>query len=222
MKRSDALTEIASVIAEIPLPHPIRVAVDGRDGAGKTALANDLVKPFRSLGREVIRASVDGFHNPREIRYQKGPTSPEGFFRDSYNYDALRDLLIEPLGPGGSRNYRTTAFDWRTDSPSFSPLKQAPENAILLFDGIFLLRPELIDLWDFKIFTDVAVEVGVARCADRDGSSADPTAQANQRYVEGQKLYFVECDPKSRAHVVFDNNDWQHPILDWDSSIRNT
>jgi hypothetical protein len=98
------------------------------------SVQDELVRPVRSLRREVIRASVDGFHNPREIRYQKGSASPEGFFLNSYNYDALRDLLIDPLGPGGSLNYRTTAFDWRTDSPSFSPQKQASENAILLFD----------------------------------------------------------------------------------------
>jgi len=220
MDRSDALLEIASVIAEIPLLHPIRVAIDGRDGAGKTTLADELVRPVRSLGREVIRASVDGFHNPREIRYEKGSASSEGFFRDSYNYDALRDLLIDPLGPSGSLNYRTTAFDWRTDSPSFSPLKHASENAIVLFDGIFLLRPELIDLWDFKIFTDVTVEIGMARCAARDGSSPDPMAKANRRYVEGQKLYFAECNPKSAAHVIVDNNDTERPFLTWNSALR--
>jgi uridine kinase len=220
MERSDGLSEIASVIAEIPLPHPIRVAIDGRDGAGKSTLADELVGPLRSLGREVIRASVDGFHNPREIRYLSGPASPEGFFRNSYNYDALRELLLDPLGPSGPRKYRTAVFDRRSDSPSLSPLKHAAEDAILLFDGIFLLRPELIDYWDFKLFIDVSVEVGLARCAARDGSSADPSAETNKRYVDGQRLYFSECNPKSRAHVIFDNNDTKNPLLRWNSDVE--
>jgi uridine kinase len=55
------------------------------------------------LGVPVIRASVDGFHHPREIRYRLGRDSPEGFYRDSYDLDALQRELLDPLSPGGSR-----------------------------------------------------------------------------------------------------------------------
>jgi len=84
----------------------VRVAIDGVDAAGKTMLADELAVPIVERGRTVIRAAVDGFHNPRPARYRRGADSPEGYYRDSFDYAAiLRDLLI-PLGPEGNRQYR--------------------------------------------------------------------------------------------------------------------
>src|SRR5262245_24103544 len=217
MERALAIHEIATVVTELPLNRPLRIAIDGRDGAGKTTLADELIQPLRSRGREVIRASVDGFHNPRALRYLKGRYSPEGYFRDSFNYDALREFILEPLGPDGSRDYRIAAFDWQSDAPAISPLRRASETAILLFDGIFVLRPELIDHWDFTIYVDVNVDVGLKRCAIRDGSSADPHSELNRRYIGAHELYFRECNPVALADVVFGNNNLSDPELIWRS-----
>jgi hypothetical protein len=43
----------------------LRIAVDGVDGAGKTHLADELARALRLFALPIIRASVDGFHNPR-------------------------------------------------------------------------------------------------------------------------------------------------------------
>ncbi|WP_163550501.1 hypothetical protein [Candidatus Frankia nodulisporulans] len=55
-----------------------------------------------SRGR-VLRASVDGFHHRRTVRYPHGPLSPEGEFFDAFDYRAVRHLLLDPLGPDGDR-----------------------------------------------------------------------------------------------------------------------
>jgi uridine kinase len=34
-------------------------------------------------------------------------------------------------------------------------------NAILLFDGVFLLRPELDTLWDYRVFVSVDFEIAL-------------------------------------------------------------
>src|SRR3712207_671524 len=111
------LTSLAAQIAALRLPHPTRVSIDGIDAAGKTTLANELVPSLEPRGRSVIRASIDGFPRPRAERYVRGPESPEGYYRDSFDYNALRDAPLTPLGPGGNRVYRTASFDFRTDSP---------------------------------------------------------------------------------------------------------
>ena len=105
MKRSQLLDYLADRIIEIKRPHPVRVALDGPDAAGKTTLAEELVAPLQGRGRPVIRASIDGFHNPASIRYARGPMSPEGYYYDSFNYQTLVESLLAPLGPGGSRRY---------------------------------------------------------------------------------------------------------------------
>jgi len=93
MNRSQLLEELASRIIQIEQPHPIRVAIDGPDAAGKTVLAQELVTPLQAYGRPVIRASIDGFHHPARIRYRRGPTSAEGYYHDSFNYRALTDAI---------------------------------------------------------------------------------------------------------------------------------
>ena len=99
----------------------MRVGIDGVDGAGKTILADELAEPVKGHGRPVIRASIDGFHNPRVVRYRLGKESPEGYFRDSFNHDLLKSHLLTPLGPDGSRRIRRAAFDYKADTAVGAP-----------------------------------------------------------------------------------------------------
>lgn len=208
---------IAALAARVPHPtsqgRPVLVGVDGVDGAGKTVLADELAAALRAAGRTVVRASVDGFHRPRAERYARGRTSPEGFYRDSYDLDALRHHLLEPFGPGGSRRYRTAVRDVATDQPADVPEQTAPDDAVLVVDGIFLHRSALACAWDFSVFVDVPFETTFARMAVRDGCPADPGDPANARYRDGQLLYLDEVGPADRATVVVDNADPAHPHL---------
>ena len=213
IRRSALVEEIASRIADLSGPEPVLVAIDGVDGAGKTTLADELVDPVGGRGRPVIRASIDSFHNPQSVRYRMGRHSPEGYFRDSFNHDALIESLLIPLSAGGTRRYRRAVFDHTTDSTVAAPLETADDGAVLLFDGIFVHRPELVSYWDFTIFLDARFDVTVPRSALRFSHSPDVGAEDNRRYVEGQKLYMEECGPRSLATMVVDNNDFENPRI---------
>ena len=76
--RQQIVFDIAGRVAAVRLSHPTRVAIDGVDAAGKSMLADELVPAIERLGRSVIRASIDGFHNPQSIRHRKGSLSPHG------------------------------------------------------------------------------------------------------------------------------------------------
>lgn len=212
-QRTELLASLARNVTSIGADRVLRVAVDGVDGAGKTMFADELAEAVEALGRPVVRAGVDGFHQPRAARYRRGPASPEGYFADSYDYPLLRKVLLDPLSPGGDRRYRAVAFDHRTDQPVDSPWKLAPPDAVLVFDGIFLHRPELREHWDFSVFLAVDFEVSMARCAARDGSPPDPDDAANRRYVEGQRLYLSQCRPAEHATVVVDNQELASPLV---------
>jgi uridine kinase len=191
----------------------LRVAVDGVDGAGKTTFADELAAALRSRGVPVVRASVDGFHNPAEVRYRSGPASPEGFFRDSYDYALLKSALLDPLGADGDRRIRRAVYDVSRNEPVDDGVQQVAPGAVLVLDGIFLHRPELRGYWDLSVFLEVDFAISVARLARRDGSPADPADPANARYVDGQRIYLVECAPADAADMVVDNNDLAHPVL---------
>jgi uridine kinase len=98
-----------------------------------------------------------------------------------------------------------------------SPTQQADTDAILLMDGVFLLRPELAGYWDLKIFLDVDFLVSLGRAKMRDryylGSPDEVMAKYNERYWPGQNLYFQKALPKEGADFVVDNNDFRRPVL---------
>ncbi|MGD8455697.1 MAG: hypothetical protein PVF83_04865 [Anaerolineales bacterium] len=221
MKRTEALEKLTGEIARIKRPHPIRVAIDGVDASGKTTLANELASLLEVVGRTVIRASIDGFHNPRAIRYQAGDTSPEGYYHHSFDYKALKAALLDPLGPGGTLLYRRRVFDFKTDHQISTPTEQAEWDEILLFDGVFLLRPELAGVWDYTIFVDVSFETSLKRALHRDqvlfGDTEEVSRRYTQRYIPGQRIYLRNCRPKDKAHAVLENDDPANPVLRFNS-----
>jgi uridine kinase len=207
--------EIAGVILQYKPTMILRVGVDGVDGVGKTVFADMLGQAIESQGRPVIRASVDGFHNPRKERYRRGRGSPEGFYLDSYNYAALKKILLDPLGPRGSRTYCPAIFDHVTDAPLPVHMLVADQSSVLVFDGIFLHRPELRGIWDLTIFLDAPFDVTVPRGAGRGApwGSPDMHAPSNRRYIEGQRLYLRENEPQTLANFVIDYSDLANPMI---------
>jgi len=215
--RTSCIEDLAAAIVAAQPGHPTRVAIDGVDGSGKTTLADELVAPLRRAGREVVRASIDGFHNPRTVRYARGSDSPEGYFLDSFDCVALRRELLEPMGPNGDCKFRTVVFDYRLNRATEAPLEVAPSDVVLLFDGVFLQREELKDFWDVTVWVDVPFDITVERAVARDAmKGVDPVGvrkKYNRRYVPGQRLYMQQCRPHERASIVFANADLEHPTV---------
>jgi uridine kinase len=217
MERIQLLRSLAEMILRIESDHPIRVAIDGVDASGKTILADQLAETMKTGMRQIICASVDDFHNPQHIRRNRGDLSPQGFYHDSFNYPALIDVLLEPLGPIGDRRYRTAVFDLQNDQPVEEPYKTATWDAILLIDGIFLLRPRLMPYWDLTIYLDVDFAHSMARGVQRDavfyGSEIAASRRYQQRYIPGQKLYHQAAQPLDKADILIDNNDLEAPVF---------
>jgi uridine kinase len=223
MNRLELLFLLAERINEINCSHPLRVAVDGFDAAGKTTITDELAISLGKMGCETIRASIDGFHNPRLIRYRQGKMSPVGYFQDSFDYQAVTQRLLTPLGPKGDRWYETAVFDYRKNQPARVNPQMAARNAILLFDGIFLHRRRLTDYWDFSLFVDVTVEKVLERALIRDKSESGQDGSTHRasdlrqrylvRYIPAQQEYLRNYQPKEKADLVVDNNDISSPFV---------
>jgi uridine kinase len=209
--RSQLFDTLAARITSIMGPGLTMVAVDGVDGAGKTSFADALAARLEADGLIVVRTGIDHFHNPRAVRYARGKDSPEGFYRDSFNLNALREALLFPARI--DMPFKVAVFDHRTDRPVASNPIKVPLPAVLIFDGLFLHRKELRDEWDLTIYLDVPFDVSYARMAKRDRSDPDPHAPANRRYYEGQKLYFREVDPQRNADILIDYAEFDAPRI---------
>lgn len=165
-----------------------RVAIDGPDASGKTGLADELAAALRGRGRSVVRASIDDFLRPPAERYRRGPDSPEGYYDDSFDYGAAREFVLA-----------------RTD------------DAVVLFDGVFLLRPELRDVWDFHVFVSVGFEEILRRALRRDvarfGSRDEVERRYRVRYIPAQQLYLATARPELAADAIVYNDDPSSPWL---------
>ncbi|WP_205786729.1 uridine kinase [Specibacter cremeus] len=183
------------------------VAVDGVDGSGKTTFAGAYAAALDSVGRHAVVVHADDFLNLRAVRHRRGRHSPEGFWLDTYDYDALVRDVLEPFGPGGDGVHRAAATDHCRDARLDPEPVQAPPGTVCIVEGMFLHRRELAGRWDYSVFLDVPFTETARRMAARDGTPADPGHPGMRRYVEGQRLYFTEASPWLRASRVVDNTD---------------
>ena len=204
---------LAHIAGKVPAPdRPVLVAVDGADGAGKTLFADALGERLAAAGRLVVRAGVDDFHHPRAHRHALGRTAETAWSR-SFDVAAIRRELLDPWCRGPGSAYRRRWHDLATDAYVDERPEPVPDRGVLLVDGVFTQRLELVDVWDLVIWLEVPAEVRVARMSVRDGTAADVADPDQQRYLGAQRIYRETCDPVSSADVVVDNSDWERPVL---------
>jgi uridine kinase len=203
------IDDIAGRVLAVAADHPVRVAIDGRSAAGKTTLADALAEAVRAASaRTVIRAELDGFMKLVADRDAYPYDSPESYYLDAWDYPAIRAALLTPLGTDGDRRYRTAPLD--------AP-RVAPDDAILLADGVFLQRPELDRFWDLRIYLDVGLEESLRRGVDRDqhwmGGAAEAERRYRTKYLPGEQRYLAEVRPRERAQIVVDTTDPGRPRI---------
>ncbi len=92
-----------------------------------------------------------------------------------------------------------------------------PARAVLVFDGVFLLRQELRRFWTLATYLAITPEETMRRALLRDvdifGSRAEVERRYLGRYLPGQALYRREASPDSCAHVIIDNSDAAAPVI---------
>lgn len=218
MVRGKVLDAVATAVAGHGRARLV-VGVDGADGVGKTVFADALALTLGARGRPVVRVSLDGFHHPRAVRYRRGRDSAEGCYLDSFDLRAFEEAVVTPIRAARRpavdlpTTIRTASFDHRSETPVHPPPVRLRRDAVVLVDGVFLHRPELVGLWDLTVLLVAPVAVGVGRMGSRDGTPRDPDDPWNWRYVEAQRLYREQCDPERLASIVIDNTDVDSPRM---------
>lgn len=200
----------------------VLVAVDGRAGTGKSTFADELARTLERGGRSVIRSTTDLFHRPREERTRLGASSPDGYYRDSHQISTITDELLLPFRAGAAE-VLIGAFDEPSDRPW--PLKLAvPANAILIFDGLFVLRPEFRQQWDVTVmlYADRRCDEAWLRFLDTDLPTG-PTERATEldrrlewarwpRYRHGWQRY-LETLGSTTATIDINNEALSTPTI---------
>jgi hypothetical protein len=177
---------VREVLRDFPLGRVI-VAVDGGSAPGGRGgpFADDLAMVFREAGKDTFRASLSGFHASRAVRFRLGRETPEGYYRDGYDYVALRRVLLDPFRFAGSAGFQTAAFDEERDLPLEARWQTAGPDAVLVIDGEFALRPSLRGEWNASVLLVDAAQ---------------------------EEVYLADADPAAHAWFLVDDADPLAPI----------
>ena len=178
---------------------------------------------------ERLAALIDALEEPARVAVD-GP--------DAAGKTTLADELASALARRGRVAARISADDFlRPPAERYRLGRESPEgyyrdsfdlpalryavvasHGLVLVDGIFLLRPELDDLWNFRIVVAVGEEEALRRGIARDGAATGRLYRV--RYLPGQRLYAERVGPRDRADVVVENDDPARPRLLLRAGVR--
>jgi uridine kinase len=93
-----------------------------------------------------------------------------------------------------------------TNLPSTAPPISIPAHAIVIFEGLFTLRPELNPYWDFRILIDIDPETAIARALVRAAGPNETERKYRLRYEPAWMIYVNAVHPESLADIVVKQN----------------
>ncbi|MFI6002939.1 uridine kinase [Streptomyces sp. NPDC051366] len=216
---SDVRSALVAEIAERVLGlggGRLLVGIDGFTAAGKTSFGHELAQRIAAAGqRTVLRATLDDFKKPWKDRHLYDREPGEGYYRNAYDYDAARRLLLDPCRSARAASCALCSVDPLTQRDHSAETVPVPADAVLIVDGVFAFRPEIDGYWDFRIWLDVDAELSVRRGAERDQNWAGSDAESihRNRYLVAERIYLDEVDPLPRMDAVIDNSVFDRPRL---------
>jgi uridine kinase len=215
VSREELVVSLSAQILALPDDAPRAVALTGMGCTGKTTLAGELAPVVTGAGRPLVALAYDDFHHPRERRHRQGRSSAAGYLEDSFDPEALRRLVLDPIGAGAGAVV-PASYDLAADRPVQPDPVPVPSNGVVLVEGSFLLVPELADRWDLAILVvaDPArvLERGLVRDADL-GTPEQVRELYLRRYLAAESLHQERDDPWVHATVVVDLTDPLAPVL---------
>jgi uridine kinase len=120
------------------------------------------------------------------------------------------DAVLRPAEERYHRG-RDSPEGYYEDAIDHSAFRAAITEAVgvVIVDGVFLFRPELDDLWSFRVFVEISEEEALRRGVRRDGSLHASRVIAEHlyrvRYLPAQRIYEARVRPRDRADVVVVN-----------------
>ncbi|MBC3765378.1 uridine kinase [Neptunicella marina] len=203
------------------LPHII--AISGASGSGKSLFTETLCDELRQIDTDVLVLCED--------HYYRDQTHLEMSEREKTNYDHPNafehELLaqhLRDLKAGKSIQYPHYCFKTHT---RLQKLTEVTAHRVVVVEGILLLAsPELMPLFDLKVYMDTPLDICLLRRIQRDlterGRTLDSVAKQYEKTVKPMYHQFIQpC--RHKANIVVTQGGKNRPALEViKAHIRNT
>jgi uridine kinase len=165
------------------------VGINGIDCSGKTTFAKSVSKYFTHHKIENDHLDIDNFNNSAiESETYKAFVSDSW---DEENLNKYYELII---------NYSDAIRAVSESKKKYS---------LVILEGIFIYKPQLVDLFDLKIYLDIDISLGRKRFAERRSLKQDkrPFEIYDEIWMLSHIRYESEVHPKRISDLVIDYND---------------
>jgi len=171
------------------------VGINGIDCSGKTTFAKSVSKYFTHHKIENDHLDIDNFNNS-VIESE----TYKAFVSDSWDEENLNkyyELII---------NYSDAIRAVSESQKKYS---------LVILEGIFIYKPQLVDLFDLKIYLDIDISLGRKRFAERRSLKQDkrPFEIYDEIWMLSHIRYESEVHPKRISDLVIDYNDDRQGIM---------
>lgn len=178
----------------------IFIGVAGGSGSGKTTVAHNLVKAFKS--EDAVLVEQDAYYTELNHLTIEEKAKVNFDHPNSIEFELLRDHLLK-LSKGES--IERPIYDFKTHSRKEKTVHIHPSK-IIIVEGILLFAvPEIRDLFDVKIFVDTDADEMLLRRIERDINERGRTfSSVKNQYLNTVKPMYLEfCEPSKRyADVI--------------------
>jgi uridine kinase len=122
--------------------------------------------------------------------------------------------VLDPVVEKRELDVELNLLDLNTDQYTLSRHFVVNRESIVIIEGVFLFKKELLKYLDLKVFLDISFPESVRRAIARNDHvrAWDIENQYAEKYHAGQRLYFRLHDPKSSADITINNEDYLHPF----------
>ena len=181
------ITDIAARIMKIPAgDRPAIIGIDGPGASGKSILADGLAKELK----ECAVVHFDDFYLPEA----KG----EGY-GIRFNWRRLECRVLIPAMEGRRVRYRK--IDWSTGR--LSEWVSLVRPAYLIVEGVYSLRAELREYYDFRILVSAPYAIRLDRGVRRDGEAM--RSMWVDSWMPEEAAYFASAaGPAETADTIVD------------------
>ncbi len=165
------------------------VAIDGPSAAGKSTLARQISE---RLGCPIIEG--DDFYADIDDAERAELEAEEGY-RHYFDWRRLRNEVLIPLSLGRPARYRP--WDWSSGTGFGDEIKVKP-GSVVIVEGIYMLRPQLLGYWDLMIWVDAPARLRHDRQLARNENSLEWI----ERWTAAEKWYIKNLEPRKIADLV--------------------
>lgn len=165
------------------------VGIDGNSAAGKTTLSQCLLKLYPC---EVIH--MDDFFLPQDLRTEERLKEPGG----NVHYERFAEEVKQGIQNEKEFSYRI----FSCHKMDYAGIRKISASDMLVIEGAYSMRPEFMELYDYKIFMRIKEEMQLQRIRERNG--AELCEIFKNKWIPMENRYFQAFEVEKNCDYVIE------------------